>query len=81
MILATEETSLEEIVEMSETNQAQEGPNAEPEAMEQNPDEHREENPDEHREKDAQATEDNVGEQSDKEGQQQTPPVNLKYIV
>ncbi|CAL1671927.1 unnamed protein product [Lasius platythorax] len=97
MFPAAEETTLEELAEVPVIDQAQDVPNAEPEVIEQNPDEHqghnpdknREENPDEnreknpdvHREEDSQANVDNVGEQPSKEDQRQTLPVNLKYIV
>ncbi|CAL1671564.1 unnamed protein product [Lasius platythorax] len=88
MIPAAEETTLEELAEVPVIDQAQDVPNAEPEVIERNPDEHqghnpdenREENPDVHRE-DSQANVDNVGEQPSKEDQRQTLPVNLKYIV
>ncbi|KMQ88273.1 glycosyl transferase [Lasius niger] len=91
MIPAAEEATFEEIAEMPEASQAQEYPKMDP--VEHNPDEHNpdghnpdeqipdEQNPDEHREEDAQLNEEDTGEQSVKEGQQQTPPVNLKYIL
>ncbi|CAL1672833.1 unnamed protein product, partial [Lasius platythorax] len=88
MIPAAEEATCEEVADMPEASQAQEQIPDEriPDEQipgEQIPDEQipGEQNLDGNREEDAQLDEEDTGEQSVKAGQQQTPPVNLKYVL